>query len=197
MPRPHRQPHEAQAAQQGADRPLGQRHVEALRDHRGEIGPSPAHHAVHGRVGAGPNQLGDDRRLLGRQARPRTDRAGPTAPTGPRRCSDAPSHAASAGPCRTRAVSVRDAPSSTSASASIRRAASASRPVAAARRKSAASWSLRVIVIAAMCPKPPLPKASNQMRRDQGIPLRKSAIVSGGIYARRDCLTLDEFPERR
>ena len=171
MPRPHRQPHEAQAAQQGADRPLGQRHVEALRDHRGEIGPSPAHHAVHGRVGAGPNQLGNDRRLLGRQAKPWADRAAPVRQ--PRQAlvvvamypvtQRLPVHAA-------RAASARDAPSSTSASASIRRAATASRLAAAARRKPAASWSLRVIVIAAMCVKAPLPKHRIRCAVTSGIP---------------------------
>ena len=73
--RRHRQPHEAEAAQQVADWPLGQRHVEAGLNHSGEISLSPTHCAAHGRVRAGPNQFSDDRRLLGAQARPRANRA--------------------------------------------------------------------------------------------------------------------------
>ena len=76
MPRPHRQAPEAEAAQERADRSLGQDHAVTLLDHRGEIDATPAHHAVFGQDRSLPNQIGHLRFLRrgqpGRGPRDRT-----------------------------------------------------------------------------------------------------------------------------
>jgi hypothetical protein len=72
--RPHRYAPEAEAAQQIADRSLGQLDPVALLDHKRQVDPAPAHHAVDGQIGASPNQLRHLPCLLGGQTRLRSRR---------------------------------------------------------------------------------------------------------------------------
>jgi hypothetical protein len=67
--RPHRQPPEAKPAQQRAHRPLGQPHLEARRDHRRKVSPSPAHHTMLRQVRALADQLCHNCLLFGQQPR--------------------------------------------------------------------------------------------------------------------------------
>lgn len=100
MERPHRQPAKAQPAQQRPHRPLGQRHTQALFDHPRQVDPAPANHAVRPGSDPGVPIPPPAPAALASAARSAPARADPTSPSGPPRCTDAPSPAASGDPCR-------------------------------------------------------------------------------------------------
>jgi len=66
MARPGADVGEAERLEQLADGALVVIHPEALDDQALKVDPSPAHHAMHGAVGTGLDQIGEFGLLLGR-----------------------------------------------------------------------------------------------------------------------------------
>jgi hypothetical protein len=74
MTGPRAQVREAEFVEQARDRALVIDHAEAILDHRLQIDPAPAHHAVRLAIGTGLHELGQFGLLRGRQLRGRAVR---------------------------------------------------------------------------------------------------------------------------